>query len=298
MHRLETVSGIMVPPVGLGTYPFQGDKIKNIVLEACKCGYRLIDTADDYHGETGIGLAISSLKDKTGLTREDIFLQTKISQDNAFSDEPLEGIWFNSYSKYQKRHSVEEVVRDKVSISLREMRTDYIDSLLIHYPFPDFYEEIWSVMMDLQKEGKIRYIGVSNFHIRHIERLKSLGDVPAINQIYMSPISLKEEDSVYAQRERIQLMTYSPLVDAVAGRLNNEILQSLAKKYRKSVSQIILRWNIERESIPLPRTGNLQRLKENIEVMDFCLSEVEVASISSMNKNHQYLIESKQCPGI
>ena len=118
----------------------------SMALDAFKCGYRLIDTADDYRGETGLGLALSRLNNETGFRREDVFIQTKISQDNAYGDEPLEGVWFNKLSKYQNRHTVEEVVMDKVTISLRELQTDYIDSLLIHYPFPGYYEDIWDVM--------------------------------------------------------------------------------------------------------------------------------------------------------
>jgi diketogulonate reductase-like aldo/keto reductase len=298
MKSLTTKNGQTIPMVGLGTYPLQGEDMAKMAIEAFKCGFRLIDTADDYRGETGLGLALSRLKSETGLKREDVFIQTKISQDNAHGDEPLEGVWFNKLSKYQNRHTVEEVVMDKMQISLRELKTDYIDSLLIHYPFPGYYEEIWKVMMKLKKEGIVRYIGVSNFHTKHIDILKALGECPSINQIYISPIGTKQEDVEYAEQNNIQLMTYSPLIDVVKGHLDDSILSPIAEKYGKTEPQIILRWNVDRGSMPLPRTKNQKRLKENFDIFDFKLTVDEINKISSMNKNHQYLIESKQCPGI
>ena len=127
MKELKTLSGLPVPPIGLGTFPLQGTEMADPVLAAAQIGYRLIDTSDDYRGETGIGIASSELYQKTGLKREDLFFQTKISQDNSYWDDPLDGVWFNPNSIHQKLHTVRDVVREKVSISLREMKTQYID---------------------------------------------------------------------------------------------------------------------------------------------------------------------------
>lgn len=298
MKELTTANGQLIPKIGLGTFPLQGENMANIAIEAFKIGFRLIDTADDYRGETGLGLALSRLHDATGLKREDVFIQTKISQDNAHGDEPLEGIWFNKLSKYQNRHTVEEVVMDKVNTSLRELKSEYIDSLLIHYPFPGFYEEIWEVMIKLKNSGKVRYIGVSNFHTYHIEKLLHIGDCPSINQIYLSPLGTKEYDLEYLNTNDICVMTYSPLMDVVRGYLDDSILAPIGKKYNKTNAQIVLRWNIDRNCIPLPRTTNVKRLNSNFNVFDFCLTKEEIDSISSMNINKQLLVESKQCPGL
>lgn len=298
MQTLKTANGHDVPMVGFGTFPLQGNQMTSMIIESLKVGFRLIDTADDYRGETGIGGAIKNIKDLTGLDRKDIFIQTKISQDNAHGDEPLEGIWFNNYSKYQKRHTVEEVVREKVSISLRELQTDYIDSLLIHYPFPGFFEEIWEIMMKLQKEGVVRYIGVSNFHISHMKVLASLGKMPDINEIYVSPIGIKTEDFNFAEKNNVQLMTYSPLMDMAARRIETSTLESIAEKYGKTIAQVLLRWNIDRGSIPLPKTRNPKRLADNFNVFDFCLTREEIELINSLNYDNQMLVESKQCPGL
>ena len=295
MKELSTASGKPLSIVGLGTFPFQGEEMARIVEKAVLLGYNVIDTADDYRGETGIGIAVK----RGAFKREDVFLQTKISNDTAYADEPLAGKFFNKYSPIMKRHTVEEIVREKVQVSLREMQTDYIDSLLIHYPYPDFFAEIWETMISLQKEGVVRYIGCSNFHIRHIEQMiKETGFTPAINEIYISPIGTKGEDVEYSEKHGIQLMTYSPLMDIRIKKIPEEKFAPLMEKYDKSLSQIILRWNVERGCIPLAKSQNLQRMAENINILDFQLTAEEVAMITSLNRNNQILPESKTCPGI
>lgn len=292
--EFKTKSGLNVPPIGLGTFPFQGQQMADIVKIVSEIGYCLIDTADDYRGETGIGMAIS----KGMVKREDLFLQTKISNDTAYDDEPLAGKFFNRYTPVMKRHSVEEIVREKVSISLREMKTDYIDSILIHYPYPGFYEQIWDTLISLQKEGLVRYIGVSNFHKRHCERLREVGKLPEINEVYISPVATKEDLVLYSKENGIQIMSYSPLMDIRSGRVNIEMCKELVEKYNKSLSQIILRWNIDRGCIPLPKSSNVQRLQENFSVFDFSLTPEEVNCLSSYNMNIQILPETKICPGL
>ncbi len=298
MKSLTTLSNAYVPPIGLGTFPFQGREMADVVKSALKNGYRLIDTADDYRGEHGIGIAVSELNE-LGLKREDIFLQTKITDNDSYLDEPLSGVFFNNYSSFMKRHSVEEVVREKVNDSLYEMKTDYLDSLLIHQPYPDYIKEIWDVFMKLKKEGVVRYIGVSNFYVRHLELLRDAEVFPEINQIYLSPIGTRQEDVDYCNRHGVQLMTYSPLIDIRAGRIpkSSSILSTLQEKYNKSLSQIILRWNIDRGSMPMARSKNSDRQRENIDILDFCLTKDEIESISSLNRNYQYLPTSKICPG-
>jgi len=295
MIKLDTASGKPVSKVGLGTFPLQGEELARTWETAVSLGYNLIDTADDYRGETGIGISVA----RGSFKREDVFLQTKISNDTAYADEPLAGKFFNKYTDVMKKHTVDEIVREKVGVSLREMKTDYLDSVLIHYPYPDFYEEIWQTLVALQKEGVIRYIGCSNFHVRHIERLKETsGVVPAINEIYISPIGTKEEDVIYSAENGIQLMTYSPLMDIRIKKIPEAMFQLLMEKYGKSLSQIILRWNIDRGCIPLAKSQNPKRLAENIDIMDFQLTDEEVAQICSLNRNNQILPETKICPGL
>ena len=295
MNKITTASGKPLSIVGLGTFPLQGESLAVNVEQAVALGYNVIDTADDYRGETGIGIAVK----KGAFKREDVFLQTKISNNTAYADEPLAGKFFNQYTSVMKRHSVDEIVREKIKTSLREMQTDYLDSVLIHYPYQDFFVDIWNSLIDLQKKGFIRYIGVSNFHIRHIEKIKrETGITPAINEIYMSPIGTKEEDVKYANDNNIQLMTYSPLMDIAINKVTESHFVDLMKKYNKTLAQIVLRWNVDRGSIPLAKSKNNKRMKDNIDICDLKLTDEEIAFISSLNRNNQILPESRICPGV
>lgn len=299
MKQLTNKNGIVVPGLGLGTFPFQGREMAEIIKESVNIGYRMFDTADDYRGEIGIGMAVKELTEKKICKREDLFLQTKISDNNAHSDEPLIGIYFNANHPFMHRHTVREIVREKVSISLQSMNSSYLDSLLIHYPYPNYFVDIWKEMILLKEEGIVRYIGVSNFHIRHLEQLlKETGVFPDINEIYISPISTKDEVVTYCLNNGCIPMTYSPLMDLSSNRLPREYLESLSKVYNKSIAQIILRWNVERGCIPLPKSKSTNRLKENFEVFDFTLKDDERNTITALNRDYQYLVESKICPGL
>lgn len=298
MKQLVNKKGETIPHIGLGTYPFEGRVMADMVKTAVNVGYRLFDTADDYRGEPGIGIAVRELENE-GVKREELFLQTKISDNNAHEDEPLKGIYFNPTSDFMHRHTVAELVREKVATSLRDMNTDYIDSLLIHYPFPNYIVDIWKTMIEMKEEGIVRYIGVSNFHERHIEQLiSSTGVTPDINEVYVSPIGIKKDLVDYCDSHDILVMPYSPLMDVAHGKISEERLRPIMEKYNKSLAQVVLRWNIERGCFPLPKTKNPSRLKENFNVFDFSLTEDEVDIISSLNYDNQYLVESKICPGL
>ena len=298
MRKFTTRSGSIISPIGLGTYPIQGEELCKVVLEALQIGYRLIDTSDDYRGETGIGLAVDRLSE-IGMMREDIFLLTKITDNDSYDDEPLTGIFFNRNSKFMTRHSVEEIVREKVNKSLYEMHTDYLDALLVHQPYPDYYIEIWEVMTELKKEGLVRYIGVSNFHECHIESLiKATGVCPEINESYASPVGTKQKLIDYCEKKDCQFITYSPLMDVVTGRISKENLLPIMKKYEKSLAQIVIRWNVDRGCIPLPKSKKTNRMAENFDVLDFQLTSEEIEMINGLNYDYQYLVESLICAGI
>lgn len=291
MKELRTLSGLPVPPIGLGTFPLQGREMADTVLAAAQIGYRLIDTSDDYRGETGIGIACSELYQKIGLKREDLFLQTKISQDNSYLDDPLDGVWFNPNSIHQKLHTVRDVVREKISISLREMKTPYLDSVLIHYPFPGYYYEIWEELISLKNEGVIRYIGVSNFFQKHIEVIKKSGEIPTINEVFFSPLCTRENLLAFLNNNNIMPLCYSPLL-GVKGKIAEEALSQIMNKYNKSLSQIILRWHVDRGCIPIPKSKNKNRLKENFSILDFSLTKEEVQYINSFNQDFVVAAES------
>lgn len=294
MSKIKTRNGNDLSLVGLGTFPFQGEEMASMIKKAYSNGYNLIDTADDYRGESGIGLAIT----RGWVERENIFIQTKISNDTAYADEPLAGVYFNPLSNFMTRHTVKEIVKEKVTTSLRKMNTDYLDSVLIHYPYPGYYEEIWNCLRELRDAGVIRYIGVSNCAVRHLECLNKQGEMPAINEVYISPLGIKKDLLDYSKANDILVMTYSALMDLTRGNLDMNIISSLSEKYHKTPSQIILRWNLDRGCCPLAKTKNENRMKENISIDDFQLTDEEVKTISSMNNDFQILTESKICPGL
>lgn len=298
MIQLKNKIGNDIPTIGLGTFPLQGNELAKTIVKSVKVGFRLIDTSDDYRGESGVGIALKELLDM-GLRREEMFLQTKITSDDSYSDEPFKGIYFTPNSKFMQRHTVDEIVREKVAKSLREMNTDYIDSLLIHLPYPGYIVDIWKAMIELKKEGIVRYIGVSNFNERHIDKLISeTGVTPEINELYVSPIGIKQDIVDYCNKHNILVMPYSPLMDVAHGKIPTEKLQPIMSKYKKSLAQVVLRWNVERGCLPLPKTKNPIRLAENFNIFDFSLTEDEVKLISSLNIDNQYLVESKMCPGL
>lgn len=294
MIELTTKSGALVPPVGLGTVRLNPDAVRTAV----EIGYKLIDTSDDYGNEAMIGNQLQRLYDANKVKRENMFLQTKVSDDQTFWDEPLLGVNFWANSPFMQRHSVEEVMREKIRTSKRRLHTDYLDSVLLHFPYPDYFVEMWDVLCRIKDEENIRYIGVSNFSERHFVKLSKNSMVPQINQTYFSPIGTRQSVCDYCNDHNILLMTYSPLMDFHAHRINSPVLNELADKYGKDPAQIILRWNIERGSIPCPKSNHKERLASNLEAANFELSQDDVNRISSMNYNFQFIPESRYCPGI
>ncbi len=294
MIELKTKNGNNIPEVGLGTFGLTA----NAVRDAIEVGYRLIDTSDDYGNEVMIGLQLENLYKKGIVKREDLFIQTKVSDDASFWDDPLNGVNFWKNSPFMQRHTVEEVMREKIQTSKRRLKTDYLDSVLLHFPYPDYFIEMWDVLCKIKDDENIHYIGVSNFSERHFEALSSGSACPSINQTYFSPIGSRQGICDYCNEHNIKLMTYSPLKDVNAGRLNYPIIKDLCSKYGKNPSQVVLRWNIDRGSIPCPKSNHKDRLKSNLEALDFELTNDEINAISSLNYDYQYLPESKYCPGI
>lgn len=294
MIQLETKNGKIVPEIGLGTFGITAESVR----DAVQIGYRLIDTSDDYANEDMIGQQLQRLYKEGEVKREDLFLQTKISDNASFWNDPLNGVFFWSNSPFMHRHTVEEVIREKLRDSKRKLRTDYLDSVLIHFPYPDYYVEMWEILCKIKDEEHIRYIGVSNFNERHFNALSMNCEVPSINQTYFSPIGSRQALCDYCNNRGIKLMTYSPLKDYSYGYLEHPIIKYMIEKYGRTGAQIVLRWNLERGSIPCPKSNSKRRLQENFDVLKFKMDMNDIEKISSLNYNYQFLPESKNCPGI
>ncbi len=305
MNKMILNNGVVIPSIGLGTYPLFGSQLSQIVLTAYDCGYRLFDTADNYYNEEDLGNSFSNLYHKRGNIREKLFIVTKISDElyrqNEITPGMNKGIYFWKNSPYMRsNHACHDIVTKKIETSLRFLKTDYIDLLLMHRPYPDFFEEIWYEMEQAYKAGKVRAIGLCNSYERHLDKLLKSGTVvPMVNQIETSPLNTKKVLIDYYTSKKVQMMVYSPL-QTLKCKKEIEFLQYLEKiscKYGKNIGQVLLRYHIQRNLIPIPKSTNVNRLQSNIAVFDFCMTDTEIEELSSFNIDYQYLPESKGCPG-
>ena len=298
-------NGVLIPSIGLGTYPMTGEILTKSVYNAYLLGYRLIDTADNYYNGKDLGISLEFLYNSTDAKRQDLFIVSKIS-DELYKPGTLGGgtnkgifFWKNS-PIMQGEGAVRRVIRQKVHNSLKFIKSDYLDLLLMHWPYPDFFEEIWYEMENIYKDGLVRSIGVCNCRERHLQRLKNSHIFPMVNQFESSPINTKESLIGYCRSNNVQVMTYSPLMSLKLGRGSEyyDYLETLALKYGKTVSQIVLRYNIEMGLIPIPKSSKRERLELNIDIFNFKLENVELTKLIGFNENKQYLPESKSCPGL
>lgn len=307
MNNTVTLSnGIEMPHLGLGTYPMKGDGLTNAVLNAFRTGYRLIDTADNYYNEKDLGESLQVLYAKTTAKREDMFLVSKVS-DELYEPGTLGGglnkgkYFWKSSPIMQQPDAVQKVVRMKIDETLQNLKTDYLDLYLMHWPYPDFFEEIWYEMEQIYQEGKVRAIGVCNCRERHFEKLgKSCKVFPMVNQFETSPINTKTSLVNYCNKHNVKVMVYSPLMSLRRKEMKDyqAYMATLTEKYHRNAAQINLRFDVQRGLIPIPKSSHAERLKANISVFDFSLTQEEIDKLFSFNVDFQTLPESKACPGL
>jgi len=288
-------NGVEMPPIGMGTFPLRGEAMDKAVDSALSCGYRAFDTAYGYCNDDSLGASLQKYLGKYGLSRENIFITTKIGDklDNGW---PSGNYFYNSTSC--ECADIRSIIQTQIDSACHNLQTNYIDLLLLHYPYPDYYIEIWKSLESFYKKGTIRAIGVSNFRERHLEQIINRCTItPMVNQFEHHPLNTKKSLIEYCNKLNIQIEAYSPLLMMNSKLTKSDILAKLATKYSKSIPQIILRWDIQLGIIPIPKSGNPVRLKENIDIFDFELTEVEVNSIDCLNENFKMLPESINCPG-
>lgn len=244
-----------VPIIGFGTWKLkEGEETLSSVSAALDTGYRLIDTAKIYGNESSVGQAIN----KSAVKRKDIVVTTKL--------------WNSDHNK----------VEDAFNDSLSRLGLDYIDLYLIHWPGPD-NNKTWQQLLKLKKSGKVREVGVSNFDTNQIKEItNSTGQAPAVNQIELHPfIYDKQKDTVdYCNANGIIVEAYSPL--SRANKLNNEIINKIADKYNKLPAQIMLRWSIQHNAVPIPKSSNPDHIKSNYMISDFKLSEEDMDVLNNL----------------
>ncbi len=284
-----------MPSIGMGTYPLQDEAMVKAAIAATKCGYRAFDTAHAYDNEVSVGNAIQEVYRVNGLKRADIFITSKIGDDH-YSGKPNGKLFYASTPNEQK--DIKGIVSKQLNETLKDLQTDYLDLLLIHWPHPDYFVEVWKALEDQYRAGKVRAIGVSNCRERHLKKLIEAGTIqPMVNQIELHPMNTKKELIAYCKEHDIQVEAYSPLMLAVRWKMKTHILKLLSRKHNKSIAQIILRWDIQQGVIPIPKSGNSARLQQNIDVFDFELTDNDMKQIDSLNENYKYLVESMYCPG-
>ncbi len=247
-----------MPILGLGTWQSKsGQEVEQAVLFALKNGYTHIDTAKIYGNEESIGNAIK----KSKIARKNLFITTKI------------------------RNIDHSNVRKALESSLKKLQTDYVDLYLIHWPVKESIQT-WKVFEELQKSGKIKSIGVSNFTIRHLEEFKKHTKItPAVNQVEFSPFLYQKELLDYCKKNQIQLVAYSPL--AHAKKLEHKTIVSLAQKYNKTPAQIMLRWAIQHDVVVIPKSVKEHRIIENAQLFDFEIKAADMKILDSLNENYR-----------
>ncbi len=259
MKYAELNNGINMPMAGIGTFLLSPDEAENSVISALECGYRLIDTANAYVNEKAVGRAMK----KSGVPREEIFLETKL--------------WPSFYEQ-----------EDAVEKTLERLDTDYIDLLLIHQPVGN-YVAGYRLMEKAYKEGKVKAIGLSNFNQDQIKEILQLCEVkPAVLQTEVHPYSQEKELKKFLDQEKIVIQAWYPLGHGDKALIEEPLFGQLASKYGKSNAQIILRWHIQEGNIVIPGSKNPDHIKANFDLFDFELTGEEMDKIAAMDKQKRY----------
>ncbi|NNU83230.1 aldo/keto reductase [Geobacillus sp. BMUD] len=258
MQTVTLNNGVKMPILGFGVYQITDfDLCEQCVYDALMTGYRLIDTAAAYQNEEAVGRAIK----RSGIPREDIFVTTKLwIQDAGY-----------------------ENTKRAFARSLERLQLDYVDLYLIHQPFGDIYGS-WRAMEELYREGKIRAIGVSNFHTdRLIDLILHHEVTPAVNQIETHPFCQQTESAEWMKQHNVQLESWAPFAEGRNGIFQNEVLVSIAKKHHKSVAQVILRWLTQRGIVAIPKSVHKERIVENFQIFDFELDQDDMNKIAALD---------------
>ncbi len=257
MKTITLNNGIEMPQIGYGVYQVSPAECERCVSDALSVGYRMIDTAQAYHNEEGVGAAVK----KSGIARDELFLVSKV--------------WISNYGFDKAKASIDE--------SLRKLGTDYIDLMLLHQPFCDRYGA-YRALEAAYKEGKVRAIGVSNFYPDHfIDLASNVEIVPAVNQVETHVFDQQIEAQGYMKEFGTHMMAWAPLAEGRNNFFTNPVLEAIGKKYGKSVAQVALRWLIQRDVIIIPKSVHVERMQQNLDIFDFELSQDDMAAIAGLD---------------
>ena len=267
MQEITLNNGVTIPILGFGVFQIPAEETKQAVLDAIAAGYRHFDTAQAYANEKEVGQAIA----ESGLPREEFFITSKV--------------WLDHYGYEKARQSVLD--------SLEKMGLDYLDLMLLHQPFSDYYGA-YRALEDLYREGKLRAIGVSNFYPDRLSDLVAFTEItPQINQVETHPFN----QQIFAQenmvKNKVQIESWATFAEGRNGIFTNPILEEIGRKYGKSTAQVMVRWQVQRGIVCLTKTVKPERMKENLDVFDFELSDEDMKAIAGLDTktslffNHQ-----------
>ena len=260
METIKLTNGVEMPLLGYGVFLVPPQEAERCVTDALEVGYRLIDTAQAYYNEEGVGAAIK----KSSVQREDIFLVTKV--------------WIANAGEEKAAQSIDE--------SLRKLQTDYIDLLLIHQAYGDVFGS-WRAMEKAYKDGKVRAIGVSNFQAARFFDFTHYVDVkPMVNQLQCNPMIQQTSIEPLLAETDTKMMAWGPLGgQGVDGIVKSELLAEIGSKYGKSAAQVALRWLTQRDIVAIPKSSHKERMAQNLNIFDFTLTTEEMAQIATMNQH-------------
>lgn len=257
MQKVKLNNGLEMPILGYGVYQVAPDECQRCVKDALEVGYRLIDTAQAYFNEKEVGAAIKN----SGVKREDIFLVSKV--------------WVTNFSYEKAKKSIDE--------SLRKLQTDYLDLMLLHQPFGDYYGA-YRALEESYKKGKLRAIGVSNFFPdRFVDLSKNVEIQPMINQVETHVFNQQKQARKYMEKYGTQIMAWAPFAEGLNNFFKNETLIEIGKKYNKTAAQTALRFLIQENVVIIPKSTHKERMEQNFDVFDFKLSVDDVAAIRALD---------------
>jgi len=272
MKSIILNNGVAIPPVGFGVYQITDlDECYRVVKDAIAVGYRLIDTAQFYGNEEAVGKAIKDCH----VSREDLFITTKV--------------WITNAGYERAKASMLE--------SMRKLNLDYIDLMLVHQPYNDYYGT-YRAMEEFYYAGKLRAIGVSNFFPSILSDLIHFNNVvPAINQIEINPFHHRIADECTHEKHGVMMEAWAPFAEGQHDMFNNPVLKEIGAQYGKSPAQVILRWLVQRNIIPLAKTVSKVRMQENFNIFDFELSEQDMQTIGSLDKQQSSFLNHHEAEG-
>jgi len=260
MQKVKLNNGVEMPILGFGVFQVKDlDECERSVRDAIDVGYRLIDTAQSYGNEEAVGKAIKN----SNVKREELFITTKL--------------WIQSDGYEGTKKAFEN--------SLKKLQLDYLDLYLIHQPFGDVYGE-WKAMQELYKEGRVKAIGVSNFHPdRLIDLIIHNEIIPAVNQIETHPFHQQIDTQKFLQENHVQIESWGPFAEGKNNIFHNELLTSIGKKYNKTIAQVVIRWLTQRGIVAIPKSVRKERMEENFAIFDFELSTEDMEAIKTLDTN-------------